>query len=131
MLMEGLLPEGIVSLAVVGRALRPMVVPCYNDGVAVDVLGDLVARWRSSGLSGGPPLADRAVEAFERRFRLRLPPEFRRYLLSVNGMADGEMDAALIHFWTLDEMAAHLNEPGLAERFLFIPFADYSIHIWV
>jgi hypothetical protein len=68
---------------------------------------------------------------FERRFALRLPPEFRRYVWTVNGMSAGDWDSALIHFWTLDEIAEHLCNVDLVKRFPFLPFADYSINIWV
>jgi hypothetical protein len=52
-------------------------------------------------------------------------------LLTVNGMAIGDWDSDLIHFWTLDEMAEHLSDPALVARFPFVPFADYSLNIWV
>jgi hypothetical protein len=100
-------------------------------GVSPDAIEDLAKRWRVSGLPGGPPLSDGDLEVFEQRFRLRLPTAFRRYLLAANGMAASGWDDALIHFWTLDEIAEHLSDRDLTERFPFVPFADYSINIWV
>jgi hypothetical protein len=94
---------------------------------------DLLSSWRAIDLKPGPTLSDADLQEFETRFRLRLPLEFRRYLLTANGMWASGFDAELIHFWTLDEIAEHLSEPGVTERFPFVPFADYSIDcfVWV
>jgi hypothetical protein len=90
----------------------------------------LVKRW--SGLLAVPPGAsDVDLLAFETRLGLRFPKSFRRYLLQVNGMANGGSSSDLVHFWTLTEIEQHLAEPESRLRYPFIPFADYSVNCWV
>jgi hypothetical protein len=67
----------------------------------------------------------------EQTHNVRLPAEFREYLMLANGMKAGAMDERLVHFWSLDEIVEHLAEPRALERFPFLPFADYSIGCWV
>ncbi len=96
----------------------------------MEAMQDLLSAWGTLDLQHGPTLSDRDLQEFERRFHLHLPLAFRRYLMTVNGMSSG-WDDSLIHFWTLDEIAEHLSEPGVTEPFPFVPFADYSIDCWV
>lgn len=98
-----------------------------EQGEPLDVMEDLLSAWRALHLRAGPALSDRDLQEFEQRFRVHLPLAFRRYLLTANGMWASGWDSALIHFWTLDEIAEHLSEPGVTEQFPFVPFADYSI----
>jgi hypothetical protein len=102
-----------------------------QQGAPVDVMRDLLSAWHALHLQTGPALSDRELQQFERRFHMNLPLAFRRYLLIANGMWASGWDSALIHFWTLDEIAEHLSEPGVTEQFPFVPFADYSIECWV
>jgi hypothetical protein len=97
-----------------------------QQGAPVDVMRDLLSAWHALHLQTGPALSDRELQQFERRFHMNLPLAFRRYLLIANGMWASGWDSALIHFWTLDEIAEHLSEPGVTEQFPFVPFADYS-----
>jgi hypothetical protein len=92
---------------------------------------DLLSAWHAHHVQAGPSLSHRDLQEFELRFQVRLPLEFQRYLLTVNGMSASGWDSGLIHFWTLDEIAKHLSEPGVLEQFPFLPFADYSINCWV
>ena len=55
----------------------------------LEAMHDLLSAWCALDLQTGPSLSDRDLQEFERRFHLHLPLEFRRYLLTVNGMASG------------------------------------------
>ena len=106
---------------------------CYPRSMA-DTQGEfetLVATWRAGNIEVLPGVRDEQLLALESRFRLRLPNAFRAYLGLAGGMGHSGCDEGLIHFWTLDEIARHLGEPGSLERWPFLPFADYSIEWYV
>jgi hypothetical protein len=94
-------------------------------------LETLVAKWHAQNIEVLPGVPEEQLLALESRFRLRLPKAFRAYLGLAGGMGHSGWDEGLIHFWTLDEIARHLGEPGSLERWPFLPFADYSINCWV
>jgi hypothetical protein len=83
----------------------------------------LVAKWRAEDIEVLPAVPEEQLLALESRFRLRLPKAFRAYLGLAGGMGRG-WDEGLIHFWTLDEIARHLGEPGSLERWPFLPASD-------
>jgi len=66
----------------------------------------VVERWRNENV----PLNDGATEdellAFEKRFALTLPPDFRYFYSLVNGMTDSESDKHFFCLWPLEEIAA-------------------------
>jgi hypothetical protein len=94
-------------------------------------LETLVAKWRAEDIEVLPGVPEAQLLALESRFRLRLPNAFRAYLGAAGGMGHSGWDEGLIHFWTFDEIAQHLGEPGSLERWPFLPFADYSIDCYV
>jgi hypothetical protein len=91
---------------------------------------NLIERWSHERIPAPPGASDVELLTLETGFGLRLPKSFRTYLQQANGMANGACSGNLVHFWTLDEIRQHLNEPGTVQRLPFLPFADYSFDCW-
>lgn len=91
-------------------------------------------HWLSQGIEVNPGVSREELRAFESRYQVSLPSELRDYFLTVNGMADGFSDDALIRFWSLSEVkpipeeAPDYSDPSYIEgaETLFL-FADYCI----
>lgn len=91
-------------------------------------------HWLAQGIEINPGVSKEKLTAFESRYRVSLPADLRDYFLTVDGMADGFTDNALIRFWSLSEVkpipeeAPSFSDPSYVEdaESLFV-FADYSI----
>ena len=87
--------------------------------------------WVGRGVAVNPPAPSAAVEAFESKYQLRLPPDLRDYFLTVNGMLDGESDDDLLSFWPLESLVPAADEPelwpGVPDPSVCFAFADYFI----
>ena len=98
---------------------------------------DTLLRWLHDGDVPPPSShAQAAVEALERRYAVRIPEDFRRYLLSAPRfeVTDDEMTA----WWTIDrvrnlpdEYEHPIDHPGIAaETATYLFFADYMVWCW-
>lgn len=61
-------------------------------------------HWLSQGIEVNPGVSIEELTAFESRYKVSLPADLREYFLTVNGMAEGVTDDALIRFWSLNEV---------------------------
>jgi cell wall assembly regulator SMI1 len=83
-----------------------------------DVSQLLLTFWRAHHADPRPPATAGAVQAFERRYAVRLPDDLRSVLAMSNGT--NAMDArSLIAFWRVEDYEP--QRPGL------FGFADYLI----
>jgi hypothetical protein len=88
----------------------------------------------SQGIEINPGVSNEELTAFESKYHVSLPSDLRDYFLSVNGMAEGVSDDALIRFWSLNEVkpipeeAPDYDDPAYIQdaQSLFF-FADYCI----
>jgi hypothetical protein len=91
-------------------------------------------HWLSQGIEVNPGVSKEELRAFESKYQVTLPIDLRDYFLTVNGMAQGVTDDALIRFWSLNEVkpipeeAPDYSDPSYIEEAesLFL-FADYCI----
>ena len=85
--------------------------------------------WLASGVSTNSCTSLSKLEDVEKKHHIQLPSQFRNYMLTSNGMTDGQIDRSLISFLSLDaidrEMAATV---GNSEDSVDIPFAEFSIY---
>ncbi len=94
----------------------------------------LKTYWLSNGIEINPGVSNEELTAFESNYQVSLPSDLRDYFLTVNGMAEGVRDDALIRFWSLNEVkpipetAPAYSDPSYIEeaQSLFL-FADYCI----
>ncbi|HEY5314454.1 MAG TPA: SMI1/KNR4 family protein [Pirellulales bacterium] len=75
----------------------------------------------------------RAIAAFESKHRVTLPLEFKNYLLTVNGMAEGATDEDLVSFLSLDAIDRELTDSQPPAAFRDVMFAEYLVysHVYV
>jgi hypothetical protein len=93
------------------------------------VLRDLTDAWTAMGFSCARPANESEIDAFESKYHVRLPPDFRAYVASLNGGEsgrDGPMDSASIAFWRLDQIQPLNAQRKDGPRDLFA-FADFLI----
>ena len=83
------------------------------------------------------PADEAQIKGFERRYDLEMIPEFRAYLMTVNGMlqsSNDQCDSNLFAFWQLDRIRPVADEcPELQrspEEGRYFIFADYMIWSW-
>jgi hypothetical protein len=68
-----------------------------------------IENWRDEQASLNAGATDDELLAFEKRFALALPPDFRFFYSLVNGMADCDMDNHLFSLWPLDRIATEIE----------------------
>jgi hypothetical protein len=90
--------------------------------------------WLSQDIEINPGLSDEGLRAFEARYQVSLSADLRDYFLTVNGMAEGVSDNALIRFWSLNEIKPIPEEDPtygtpsyIQDAQSFFVFADYCI----
>jgi hypothetical protein len=90
--------------------------------------------WLSQGLAVNPGVSQEELTAFEHKYKVLLPRDLRDYFLTVDGMAQGVTDNALIRFWSLKEVKPVPEEAPAYSDPLYIEnaeslylFADYCI----
>ena len=64
----------------------------------------LKVRWESEGASTRPGISQRKISAFEARYGVHIPEDFRDYFCTVDGMEEGLSENALISFWPLNKV---------------------------
>src|SRR5438477_5328073 len=66
----------------------------------------LIEAWSAPKLPGRvrPGATPAEIESFEARYGVRLPPDFREYLLAVSGMDSNDTDSQMTSFWGLDSI---------------------------
>ena len=91
-------------------------------------------RWVSLGVEINPGVSTAELTAFESKYHVSLPADLRDYFLTVDGMAEGVSDDALIRFWALNEVKPITEEAPLFSDSTYISepeslfvFADYCI----
>lgn len=84
--------------------------------------------WLKSGVPTNVGATPREIQAFESRYCMRLPAQFRAYLSTVNGMAGGATDESLISFLPIDKIDVVPNSADLHSKAgVEIVFAEYLI----
>jgi hypothetical protein len=102
---------------------------------------ELIQRWRAGGLAIVPGVSEEALRAFESKYNVLIPADFREYLLHIDGMAQvggHDCDEQGFGFWPLsrikavpDECAASkVQVPTLEGIEHYFAFADYMQWSW-
>lgn len=66
-----------------------------------NLLRELISQWSIRDVTFNGGTTEAALSAFENRYDVKIPPNFRTYLLLVNGMPEYEIDG-LTSLWSLD-----------------------------
>lgn len=82
--------------------------------------------WESARIPLAEPAAKGAIEAFERRWKLKLPDEFRQYLSIAAGMQDAQTDDALISFLSLPAIDAEMERSQNTQTVIFAEYCVWS-----
>ncbi|HMG18580.1 MAG TPA: SMI1/KNR4 family protein [Gemmatimonadales bacterium] len=93
------------------------------------ILRDLTDAWTVMGFARARPADEPQINEFETKYHVRLPPDFRAYVASLNGGEsgrDGPMDSSQIAFWRLDQIEPLVKESSDGPPVLFV-FADFLI----
>lgn len=85
-------------------------------------------RWLEAGIAVNDPVSQAVLDRFEENHHLSLPGDFKEYLLTVNGMVDGQTDAELISFLSLEAIDQDAEHNVLAGDHVEITIAEYSIY---
>ncbi len=100
----------------------------------MNLVDDIVDRWRQRGVAMLPGVSDSGVVAFERRYAVAMPADFRGYLQRANGTGH-DTDDDLFRFWPIEEIKpVEIELAGSSDSNLFpgcFVFADYGINMWL
>ncbi len=89
------------------------------------LLSRLADHWAAAGVRHATPPPAEAIVEFEARHEVTLPPDFRAYIETMNGAAQGRDEMTSDHtvsFWRLDEMEPATDIPGTHRLFYFADF---------
>jgi SMI1 / KNR4 family (SUKH-1) len=93
-----------------------------------DLIDKLKAQWSLRGIKTRHGVSLETIEAFESRYRVRLPDDLREYFIGVDGMEPGEMDADMFAFLPLaavksvpEELADFAGVPDYTETVRILP----------
>src|SRR4051794_10595019 len=94
----------------------------------------LIDYWRSHRVRPAEPASETQVRTFEDQYGIEIIPEFRAYLMSLNGMRYGDCDDNLFEFWQIDRIRTVAEECPDSQRSLeegrYFVFADYMMWSW-
>jgi SMI1 / KNR4 family (SUKH-1) len=105
-----------------------------------DPWNQILEYWLQSNLERRLGASGEDIAAFETKYDVVLPPDFRKYLLLVDGSSDGDMDNCYYRFWPLAEIkpvSEELDDSGgviYSDRFGYpdcFVFADHLINSWL
>jgi hypothetical protein len=108
---------------------------CWSEpGNVTDSLPHRIrSYWLSIGVKVQPGASTEELEAFERRYGVRLPDDVRAFLQVVNGFEEGEWDTEMVEWYSISRWApmdAPAHQPSAASRLpdaaCFV-FADYCL----
>ena len=99
-----------------------------SNAALIDQVAEL---WQYHRVQRGVDISSENIKDFEHKHNVILPTDFCKFLTTLNGMEDGEMDNYLMNFWSLEkiEPCDYNDEPNyqvIAKNFYL--FADWSIH---
>jgi len=105
-----------------------------------DLLPQIIALWRRSGIPNRAGVRPAAITAFEARYNVRLTADVRTYLSTVDGTGDEMDDDLFFRFWPLAEIKpvrdvlvdtkSRFQHP---DRYLYpdcFVFADHCVSCW-
>jgi hypothetical protein len=88
----------------------------------------LRARWLESGIRPKPGVSREALNAFENEHRIRLPSAFKEYLVTANGMEEGQTDENMISFLSLQAINQKANYKEISTLEVDMVVAEYCIY---
>lgn len=88
----------------------------------------LRAKWLEAGIAVQDGIAPAALDRLEKKRQISLPSEFKDYLLTVNGMQDGQVDEDLISFLSLETIDQEANYKEISGNEAELVIAEYSIY---
>jgi hypothetical protein len=80
------------------------------------IIEELKQYWISIGIEFSKGINDTALDRLELAYGLKLPEDFRKYLLEVNGMAEYEMDG-LTRFWECNRFVRLTDRFSLYDKY--------------
>lgn len=99
----------------------------------MSVFERLRARWVEAGLRPKPGVSQETLDRFENKRKIVLPSGFKRYLLTVNGMEEGQTDEDLISFLSLEAIDQDANFKWVSASGVRMVVAEYCVysHLYV
>ena len=95
-------------------------------------MGNLYKRlgeaWLASGVSVCEGALLDSINRLEKTHAVKLPGQFRDYLLKLGGMTDGQTDDCLISFLSLEAINNELDTKPQNSNIVDITFAEYLIY---
>jgi|ERR1051325_4896033 cell wall assembly regulator SMI1 len=98
--------------------------PSYKESVL-----QLIRYWRSQGVQINLGATEQELDAFENRFDLSLPVDFRFFYSVVNGMPGLDMDEYLFSLWPLQRIVTEeaVYKSVLDRNATEVTFGDFLI----
>jgi hypothetical protein len=100
-------------------------------------IDSLLGKWNRERVTIGRPNSLEKIQRFEENHRVRIPEDFRSYLLAANGTGDSDSNG--YWFWPLEQIRSALDDlkthssytnvvlnPKLAQFFIFADYLQWS-----
>jgi hypothetical protein len=84
--------------------------------------------WLDAGILFNEGMERPIIERFEARHGITLPSEFKEYLMTVNGMKNGQVDEHLISFLSLEDIDQQSNVKQVVPNEIDLTVAEYSLY---
>lgn len=88
----------------------------------------LRTRWLEAGIPINEGTSQTTIDCFEKTHNIKLPSTFKEYLLTVNGMKDGQADENLVSFLSLDAIDQEAHHKEIPASEVDVVFAEFSIY---
>jgi cell wall assembly regulator SMI1 len=88
----------------------------------------LRARWLDAGIAVNEGVTQAALDRFEESRHASLPSGFKEYLLTINGMTEGQTDENLVSFLSLETIDQETNFKEISGNRRDMIFAEFSLY---
>src|SRR5437660_11301418 len=97
-------------------------------GMYMTIYHLLRARWLDGGIAVNDGIRQAALDRFQENRQVSLPSEFREYLLTVNGMKEGQTDENLVSFLSLETIDQESNFKEISANQVEMIVAEFSLY---
>ena len=94
----------------------------------MSIYQQLRGRWLEAGIGINDGVTQAALDRFQEKRHVSLPSAFQDYVLTVNGMKEGQTDENLVSFLSLETIDQEANFKDISSKQVEIIVAEFSMY---